>query len=743
MYASTNIAKGKMQLADAKLDFILPPYPVDMSQLLTLWQFTLDESGVPSQEPQAGCLPTTIAQYALAHWNQYLETNDEKHRSIFLTLARWLIEHEARISNDAGGWPISSSHQDVPGKGPWLSALAQGHALSVLVRAYQLTQEDVFLETAHRAVRTFGRDILDGGVSTPIGEDGVFFEEVAIYPATHILSGLIFALFGLYDYVALTGDAQVKKLIECSLSTMHMLLDEFDIGFWTRVDLLHRQLASPTHLALQTMLLGALATYSGCEHCSKLASRWKSYQRRLKYRLRYLITNRCISFTNVLLSRMRSILFPKIQVSPVLQVCIPITAFPVTGGIRTVLANIERVTSDIWQTEYLTQRVGPKAEKYIIHRFGTRRMTPWQFPTVWLYVLAGLRKLILLMHHGANYQIILPQDGIFTATFAALTAKVAGVRSVCIEHGNLILLKSHLYRTERIQALATKSLPYRLLARFLYICYWPSLYLLARISVRFVDHFLIPGVVGDGVEEIYKRLGVHTSRITRFANMIDIDRHIVPETVLRANMLKKNGIATDAIVVTMICRLAPEKGIDIALKAISYALSALSSESRARVRVIIAGDGPLRRQVEEDIYRQGLSQTCMLWGEASAEEVISLLGITDIFLYTSNRGTGYPMAILEAMASGCAVIASSEPLANSRMLAEGRGIAVPVGCTEQTSIALVKLLSDPELCRHIGSLARDYVAVHHSGTMLRRALLRVTYWAPLDEFLRGGIEVER
>jgi glycosyltransferase involved in cell wall biosynthesis len=178
------------------------------------------------------------------------------------------------------------------------------------------------------------------------------------------------------------------------------------------------------------------------------------------------------------------------------------------------------------------------------------------------------------------------------------------------------------------------------------------------------------------------------------------------------------------------------------LESVSRALAGLSSELRARVRIIIAGDGPLRQQVEEGILLRGLSQAFSLWGETSAGDVISLLSISDIFLYTSTRGSCFSMAVLEAMASGCAVIASTEPLSNARLLAEGRGIAVPPGDAEQTALALVQLVNDLELCHRMGDLARDYIAVHHSAAVFRRTLLRATYWSGLDEFLHVEMEHE-
>jgi hypothetical protein len=176
--------------------------------------------------------PTTIAQYALVHWNKYCTTNDEDHCDAFLKQAYVLVGQETPIG-DASGWPISFYSPVVRNDISCLSALTQGLGISVLVRAYQISHEDVFLELAHRIVRTFEKDILDGGVSAPIGVDGIFFEEVAVYPATHALIGFIFALFGLYDYLALNSNIQIEKLLHRSLKTLHNLIDAFDTGFCT------------------------------------------------------------------------------------------------------------------------------------------------------------------------------------------------------------------------------------------------------------------------------------------------------------------------------------------------------------------------------------------------------------------------------------------------------------------------------------------------------------------------------
>ncbi|HLQ30948.1 MAG TPA: D-glucuronyl C5-epimerase family protein [Ktedonobacteraceae bacterium] len=794
---------------------VLAPYPVDMSK----------------QGKHKADYPTTIAQEALVHWEHYLASGDAAYARAFLARAQWLVEHEARTGERAGGWPISLPHtalSPVSGvgilgkgrgadgfrrggggvdgrwgrlrrpRGGWgvsqgeqdegdasvppppnstpapterrgprwrsqiptpkrpaggagrqcLSALTQGIGLSVLIRAYQLTSDRAFLEAAQRVVHTFELDILDGGVSTPVGNEGVFFEEIAIYPAAHMLNGFIFALFGLYDYLKLTGDTRLEKLIQSSLATLHKLLDEFDSGFWTYSDLGQRHLSCSARLAEQSTLLAALATCSDCVDCAALAARWEQYRHKLIPRLRYVLSRGSSFVGNTIWSKLQKRLFPQTQVPDKLRVCIPVPAFPVMGGVLTFLDKVASVTTDIWQREYLTQHIGPDPRGYVIHRFGSRRMTPLYFPFAWLYVLAGIRKLVSLLRGGAGYHVILAQDGVFTGAFAAIAAKLTGRRVVCIDHGDLSLLierNSALFRAERLREVVTKPWPWpiRLAARRLLALYWPSRLLMARVAARFVDHYLIPGVSDDGVDALCERLGVRPSSITRFTNMIEIERHIIPNAETRIAVREKNGIAADALVIAIVCRLSAEKGLEIALEAIKQAISTLAvsvgNMHQGGVRVIIAGDGPLRQQLEKHIAALNLREVCILWGEAPVDEVITVLGISDIFLYTSWRGAGYPLAILEAMASGCAVVASTEPIANAYLLTEGRGIAVPPGDVAQTSAALVRLLSNREGCHQMGQLARSYVAQYHSPAVFRRTLQRATHWAALDELCRGAI----
>src|SRR5438876_6361358 len=87
--------------------FRLPPYPVDMSSFL-LPSNVYDTLDTQFQVQGSTIIhdPTTLVQYALAHWNQYLISRNEYNRNTFLLQAHRLVAHAVPIREDASGWPV-------------------------------------------------------------------------------------------------------------------------------------------------------------------------------------------------------------------------------------------------------------------------------------------------------------------------------------------------------------------------------------------------------------------------------------------------------------------------------------------------------------------------------------------------------------------------------------------------------------------------------------------------------------
>jgi glycosyltransferase involved in cell wall biosynthesis len=295
-----------------------------------------------------------------------------------------------------------------------------------------------------------------------------------------------------------------------------------------------------------------------------------------------------------------------------------------------------------------------------------------------------------------------------------------------MDHGNVPLIFNENYLRQRREGFRSQPWPRRTLSNLRFALYCRVLTQLLRYATAHTSRFL---VAGDEVEESYRRrLGVLPDRIIRYPYMVDVKRFTMLDAAIPQQMRSRLSLPVNALVVTMINRLTPEKDLDTAIRGIAEAYAALPENVRSRMRVVIAGSGPLRARVESQIAEHGLADVCTLFGEATPEEVAALLSASDIFLYTGNRGTNYSVAVLEAMAAGCAVVATTDVRSNARVLAEGRGYPVPAGEARSVAGALARALTHDDERRFAGMAAHAYVAEHHSADALRRCLRQATGW---------------
>lgn len=85
------------------------------------------------------------------------------------------------------------------------------------------------------------------------------------------------------------------------------------------------------------------------------------------------------------------------------------------------------------------------------------------------------------------------------------------------------------------------------------------------------------------------------------------------------------------------------------------------------------------------------------------------------------------MSLLEAMAHGCAVVAT--PVGEVANVVDGCGIVVPIGDTERLAAALGQLTGDPAAVVRLGAAARARVDEHYSAATVATLLQRE--WAEL------------
>ncbi len=708
-------------------------YPIDWLKVKPLpveRRLSAQSAATPDALPQA-------AREALSHWNRFVTSGAQDARDAFFAQAQRLWQSAVEVPGGGAGWPLPIGRFTAGARAPRLSASMQGLAISTLVRVYALTGDAHILHLAHAAAQALQRDIFDGGVSAPIAQLGALPQDVAVYPAEHELAGVILALLALHELTHADPNGAAVALRDQVTDAFQRALPSYDLRHGIRDTLVTWGYASESDHRICLALLQGLAQATGDPLYQTMVDRWTRY-RRPGATLRRRLAGVRAGIGGLTLALARGLTRQGVSGQSILppENALVITpAFPVAGGTRSVVAGIALAMAGRWRLSYLTQHVGPNPDQLEITRFGNSATTSWQFPNVWLYVISAFRAFKRLLR-VRPYRVIIPQDGLFSGFPAALAGRLMHVRVTSMDHGTLTLPNSPLYRAERRAVMLQETFLQRTLSRVRFLLYWPSLRLLARWSAALTDHYLIAG------DEVEAEFGAYRNyppgRITRYPYMVDCEYfHPLPGAERDAQRVAA-GLAPDAIVVSMNSRLAPEKGMDYAIEALRRALELTSEPIRSQVRFVIAGAGPLREQIETDLRGAGLDSVCLLWGEATVPEVATILGMSDIFVYASVRGTNVSVALLEAMAAGCAVVGTTAPISHAHILSGGRGAPVSPGDVEALAQALATYLLHPEQRRAAGAQARTYARTHHSAEALRRCLLRAAGWEPGDDPLTAN-----
>ena len=181
--------------------------------------------------------PVTIAQYAFGLLYKYNRDNVEKELSLFKKCADWFVAN-IKDKGDYGVWEYTCIQPVYDIKPPWISAIAQGEAISVLLRAYQIFNNEEYLTTAKKAFNSFKRtDIVY------LDEDkNIWYEEYPNQPHNHVLNGFIFALLGLFDFYRLNKDSESFELWTGGIKTLEKNIGLYDSGYWSRYDLLYKRI---------------------------------------------------------------------------------------------------------------------------------------------------------------------------------------------------------------------------------------------------------------------------------------------------------------------------------------------------------------------------------------------------------------------------------------------------------------------------------------------------------------------
>jgi glycosyltransferase involved in cell wall biosynthesis len=143
---------------------------------------------------------------------------------------------------------------------------------------------------------------------------------------------------------------------------------------------------------------------------------------------------------------------------------------------------------------------------------------------------------------------------------------------------------------------------------------------------------------------------VQDQKVVFIPNGVDT-QYYTPDEGERKHTRAVLGLHEQDVVLGFVGRLDPVKNLDFLLQV--FALSVRQSQ---RLKLLIIGDGPERRRLENRCQQQNLQSDVVFTGQQ--ERILPYLRALDIFLVTSLREQ-MPMTVLEAMAVGVPVVASN------------------------------------------------------------------------------------
>ncbi|HZD34188.1 MAG TPA: D-glucuronyl C5-epimerase family protein [Nitrososphaeraceae archaeon] len=180
--------------------------------------------------------PVTIIHTAM----DFYHAGDTK---FFMNNVDWLVDNA--VAKD--GFSTFEYWYDWPTynlKKPWRSAMANGEALTPLVKAHELTGDMLYLDAAKKLLNSFFVKVEDGGITYKDSYKSWWYEEYVAdnfgAEESRVLNGMLFALIGVYEYYKYMDDPDAKLIFDKGINSVKQNLAKYDDGLGhSYYDILH------------------------------------------------------------------------------------------------------------------------------------------------------------------------------------------------------------------------------------------------------------------------------------------------------------------------------------------------------------------------------------------------------------------------------------------------------------------------------------------------------------------------
>lgn len=202
-------------------------------------------------------------------------------------------------------------------------------------------------------------------------------------------------------------------------------------------------------------------------------------------------------------------------------------------------------------------------------------------------------------------------------------------------------------------------------------------------------------------------------RMRTIAYGIDLGpyRAVTPEDL--AEVRARTGCGPDTVLIGSVGRLVEQKDYPTQLRAF-----ALAAREEPRLRMVLAGEGPLRGEIEAMAKELGVAERICMLGHWT--RVPALLRALDVFVLAS-KFEPYGVALLEAKCAGSPIVATSVNEIPKILNYGVTGMIVPPASPERMAGAFLHLARDAGLRRAFSERALAEAEKTHSIDAVARA----------------------
>jgi glycosyltransferase involved in cell wall biosynthesis len=207
--------------------------------------------------------------------------------------------------------------------------------------------------------------------------------------------------------------------------------------------------------------------------------------------------------------------------------------------------------------------------------------------------------------------------------------------------------------------------------------------------------------VSGAVKNALIESGISREKIEVIYNFIPLER-FNPGLVERNEVRRELGIDSDSIVMGTVGKLHQGKGVFELLSAVQRLV-----EKYPNVRLLFVGDGPERTRLEQKAQRLFMHDKVIFAG--LRKDIERMYAAMDIFVLPSTCREAFGMVLIEAMAMGKPVIATTMGGIPEIVDNEVNGILVPPQDPDALAHAIARYLEDGTFARKIALEGRKMV----------------------------------